>query len=304
MSSQDRFKVDRFKIDDAGSYDSFAEEFDQFDEIRQPVLRDLFASADLSGCGRLLDIGTGTGIVAIEAARRLGAKAKIAGIDLSDGLLQSGRRKAAGIWFLKMDAEALGIATDSFDAILSLFALLHFPDPKRALDEMFRVLRPGASATIALGSAPPRLSWTGLRHRIARSPDLLRLARGRLLLAPWFLDRLLKKMYPSDSHGEETELARHSHVRGPQVLSLMRAAGFSGVTSRWKGYEHSFDDPERFWLVQRVYSSFSRKRLSALSESDRERVKSVFLERCRRVLAGGGRLVYPYAALFVNGRKR
>jgi hypothetical protein len=83
----------------------------------------------------------------------------------------------------------------------------------------------------------------------------------------------------------------------------MRTVGFIASISHWDGYEHTFDDPERFWLLQRVYSSISRKRLSTLSDADREAVKSAFLERCHRVLARGGRLVYPYAALFVCGRK-
>jgi ubiquinone/menaquinone biosynthesis C-methylase UbiE len=301
--------AEQFKREDAGSYDSFADEFDQFDEIRDPLLQTLFSLAPLDGCKRLLDIGTGTGIVALEAARRLGGDARIAGIDLSDGLLRSARRKASEanlldrVGFFKMDAEGLALKDSSFDLVLSLFALLHFPDPKRALEETFRVLRPGGVAVIALGSAPPWLSLRGLGHRIARSPDLLQLARGRLLLAPGFLDHLLNDMYPARSGEEETELARHSKIRSGQVLSLMDAAGFQKTSSHWEGYQHRFEDPERFWLLQRVYSSIARKRLNTLSVRDRETVKRAFLDRSHQVLARGGHLVYPYAALYVSGRK-
>jgi len=301
--------AEQFKGEDAGSYDAFADEFDQFDEIRDPPLQTLFSLAPLGGCERLLDVGTGTGIVALEAARRIGSNAEITGVDLSDGLLRRAHRKALDfgwgdkICFLKMDAEALAIKDSSFDLILSLFALLHFPDPKRALAEMFRVLRPGGVAVIALGSAPPWLSLRGFGHRIARSPDLLQLARGRLLLAPGFLERLLNQMYPSRSGDEETELARHSKIRTSQVLSLMGAGGIRATTSHWEGYENRFQDPERFCMLQRVYSSIARKRLSTLSEGDREAVKRAFLDRCHRVLAKGGRLVYPFAAFFVCGRK-
>jgi SAM-dependent methyltransferase len=254
----------------------------------------------------VLDVGTGTGIVALEAARRIEPNARIVGIDLSDGLLGSARRKnqfGQRVSFLKMDAENVGLKTGSFDAVLSLFALLHFPDPGRALGEMFRVLRPGGVATIAFGSGPPWLSLTGVRHRIERIPDVMQLALGRLLIGPGFLDRLLRNMYPADSGGEESELARRSHVRGPHVVPLMHAAGFSAVSSYWRGYQYSFDDPERFWVLQRVYSSFSRKRLAALSAADRDAAKRAFMERCNRVLARRGRLVYPYAVMFVSGRK-
>ncbi len=298
--------TERFKIEDAASYDSLACEFDQFNEIRAPVVETMFARIDVSQSRNLLDVGTGTGIVAIEASQRAAPGARIVGVDLSDGLLSSAREKTrnnARIALARMDAESLAFKTASFDTVLSLYALLHFPNPEAALAEMFRVLRPLGRAMIAIGSGPPWLSRQGILHRFERLPDLVHVARGRLLLAPGFLDQLVREMYRTSAGGEETELARHSHVRGSQVLSLIREAGFVNVSAHWQGYEHSFEDPDRFWLVQRVYSSFSRKRLNALSSADQNAVKREFLDRTRRVLARGGRLVYPYAAFFVSGQK-
>jgi ubiquinone/menaquinone biosynthesis C-methylase UbiE len=299
-------RIEKFKIEDAASYDSFADEFDQFDEVRNPVLESFFSRVDLNDCRRVLDVGTGTGIIAIEAARRSGPNTQIVGIDLSAGLLKSARRKTSSdprVRLLRMDAETLGLTDNSFDAVLSLFALLHFPNPQRALDGILRALRPGGSATIAFGSAPPWLSAPGLRHRIRRIPDLVQIVRGRLLFGPRFLDQLLMKMHPSAEGGEETNLARHSSIRGPRVRSLMQSSGFTEIRTWWRAYEYEFSDPERFWLLQRVYSSFSRKRLSALSEGERAEVKRVFLERCAEVTAQGGRMVYPYAVSFISGRK-
>lgn len=299
----------RFKHADAESYDAFAEEFDQFEEIRKPLVQTLFAQIDWAGCERMLDVGTGTGLIALEAARRLGPATKVYGVDLSDGMLLSARRKAVQrnlvekTRFLKMDAEALAFSPQTFDAVVSLFSILHFPSPKDALAEQWRVLRPGGSVLVALGSGPPRLSIQGLRHRIARSPDLLRLARGRLLIAPGFLETLLQRMFPSDSGSEETALASHSKVRGRPVEALLREVGFAAIGSHWEGYQHTFADPEQFWLVQRVYSSVARKKLAALSEQDRERVKQSFLETCVRVQSRGGRLIYPFAAHFVRATK-
>ena len=292
--------AERFKRADAASYDPLAGEFDQFESIRAPLLETLFSQIDLTGARRILDAGAGTGIAAIEAARRTGAQ--VWGIDLSDGLLRRARQKSASARFLKMDAEALAFKSDSFDAALSVYALLHFPNPERALAEMFRVLRPGGAAVIAVGSAPP-WSRQGLLHRVSRAPDVWRLARGRLLLAPGFLDDLLNRMFPQGAGAEETGLARRSKIRAGDVLSMMGQAGFTALGSHWEGYRETFADAEQFWLLQRTYSSIARKRLGALPEGDRQAVKRAFLGRCACVQSQGGLLIYPHAAFFARGRK-
>src|SRR5438094_406292 len=84
-----------FKTKDAGSYDAVAEGFDRFSQRMSLALaRRCVALASLSSADRVLDVGTGTGIVALEAAGAVGHNGSILGIDLSDGMLHTAIRKA------------------------------------------------------------------------------------------------------------------------------------------------------------------------------------------------------------------
>jgi ubiquinone/menaquinone biosynthesis C-methylase UbiE len=96
----------------------------------------------------VLDIATGAGAVLLPAARLLGSKGHITGIDLSDGLLRQAEAlaRAEGLTnaeLRKMDAEHLEFPDQSFDFVTCAFSLNFFPDMEAALDEMYRVCKPG-----------------------------------------------------------------------------------------------------------------------------------------------------------------
>jgi len=106
-------------------------------------LEELIAAAKLRRGDRVLDIATGTGIVAIEAVKKIGSDGKVVGIDISTGPLAIAKRTAGNIsnlQFLEMDAEDLKFPDASFDVVLSEFALMFFLDSQKALREMKRVL--------------------------------------------------------------------------------------------------------------------------------------------------------------------
>lgn len=97
---------------------------------------------------RILDVATGTGDFAIEAARALQPKALL-GTDISEGMMQVGRDKVAAmgldsvIRFQREDCLALSLADDSFDAVTAAFGIRNFQNLEQGLREMWRVLRKG-----------------------------------------------------------------------------------------------------------------------------------------------------------------
>ena len=109
----------------------------------------------------VLDVATGTGDFAIQACRML-PSASLTSVDLSEGMMQVGRRKveqaglAARIDFQREDCEALTFADASFDAVTVAFGIRNFEHLDRGLREMCRVLRPGGHLVILELSTPTR----------------------------------------------------------------------------------------------------------------------------------------------------
>jgi len=123
---------------------------------------------------RVLDVacGSGTSTVAIQAK---GATA--VGVDFSAGMIREARRRHPGIEFVEGDAMDLPFPDGEFDAVTISFGLRNVRDPRRALTEMYRVLRPGGRIVITEFSTPPvgviRAAYAGyLRHVLPRVAGL------------------------------------------------------------------------------------------------------------------------------------
>ena len=101
---------------------------------------------------RILDIACGTGTSSASIAR---SGATVVGLDFSAGMLEQARKKHNGIEFVLGDAEKLPFVSDEFDAVTVSFGLRNVNDPKAALSEMYRVLKPGGRLVICEFSRPP-----------------------------------------------------------------------------------------------------------------------------------------------------
>ena len=99
---------------------------------------------------RVLDVATGTGNLAIPAAR---TGAVVTGVDIAPNLLTQAKARAASESLVARfdvgDAEALPYADDEFDTAVSMFGAMFAARPERAASELLRVVRPGGRIVMA-----------------------------------------------------------------------------------------------------------------------------------------------------------
>lgn len=95
--------------------------------------------------GRILDVGTGTGFLAVLLSE-LGHE--VVGIDISIGMLKKARSKSKDVHFKLGDAENLPFADESFDGVVCRHVLWTLPNPEKAVSEWYRVTKPDGKVVI------------------------------------------------------------------------------------------------------------------------------------------------------------
>lgn len=102
---------------------------------------------------RVLDVAAGTGTSSAALAR---SGAEVVAVDFSPGMIAVGRKKHPEIEFVEADATALPFSANEFDVVTISFGLRNIENPRKALKEMYRVLKPGGRVVVCEFSKPSR----------------------------------------------------------------------------------------------------------------------------------------------------
>lgn len=111
----------------------------------------------------ILDIATGTGDLAINLAKTKASK--IVGLDISEGMLNVGRKKierlelSNTIQMVLGDSEKIPFSDNSFDAITVAFGVRNFENLEKGLSEIYRVLKPGGTFAVLETSVPTKTPY-------------------------------------------------------------------------------------------------------------------------------------------------
>ena len=151
---------DAFNAFEAAGWEKRAEDYDRFFRpLTSRMVEPLLDAASVASGSRVLDIATGPGYVAAEAAAR---GANVVGADVAEAMVELARGLHPQVEFRQADAHALPFDDSSFDAVVGNFGILHLGRPEQAVAEFVRVLVSGGRLALTAWDTPNRARFLGV----------------------------------------------------------------------------------------------------------------------------------------------
>jgi ubiquinone/menaquinone biosynthesis C-methylase UbiE len=134
----------------------------------------MLVMAGITSGHQVLDVAAGAGEQAITTAKKVGPTGGVLATDISANILEFAQLLAResglnNILTQVMDGENLNLPDNTFDAVISRVGLIYFPDQKRALREMLRVLKPGGKVAAIVYSTPDKNKFFSVPVSIIRN---------------------------------------------------------------------------------------------------------------------------------------
>jgi SAM-dependent methyltransferase len=246
-----------------------------FGAVTGRLVGPLLDSAWVGPGTRVLDVATGPGYVAAEAAR-LGAR--VWGVDVADAMVARAGAEHPGVEFRRADAQSLPFEDGAFDAVVGNFGLPHFGRPELAVAEGVRVLAPGGRLALTTWDAPAEMRMFGV-----------------------FLEAVGEAgAGPPDGLPPGPDVFRFSD--DGEFRRLFEGEGLVDVEVRRIAFTHPVSSFGDFWGALQRGTVRMASLVRGQSEETRERIRAA-LERRLGAYATGGRFDVPVAVKLAAGRK-
>jgi ubiquinone/menaquinone biosynthesis C-methylase UbiE len=277
-----RTKAEAYKRTEQQAWDSFSRRYTKIALPEfQPYGDRLVQMASLRRGMWVLDVATGPGEPALTAARRVGLRGLVLGIDFSPAMLRTAASRARqsgirNVQFRHMDAEHLKLPGMMFERVFCRFGLMLMPNAQKALRETYRVLVPGGRVAVAVWSAQSKVNTLGIVREV--------LVRHRAFTPPPGAPDFFR-------FGKAGAIER-----------ALKTAGFRDIRSKRMTIEWVFADANNFWNSMKQGPSLKRS-LVGLSPALRRTIKEEVARRLERFRRGNA-LRIPNEAVLAVGRKR
>lgn len=249
-----------------------------YDQLRflQVSAKRLIEVAGIREGARLLDVATGTGVIALAAASLVGPGGKVVGIDLSPEMLARAKEKLAqagnaNVEFMEGDTERLEFPDSSFDIVVCSSSLFFVPDMAAAVREWRRVLVPGG-----------RVAFSGYRTTMLQPLRDLWAAR----LAKY---GAAQGVLPIHRLGDKAACE-----------SLLRNAGFSAIEVQSEQLGYYLPSAEDRWAD--IVAGLEGKPLLKLTPDQQEQIRIEHIAELD-VLASPAGIWVDVPTLFATARK-
>ncbi|MEX0629621.1 MAG: methyltransferase domain-containing protein [Chloroflexota bacterium] len=232
---------------------------------------------------RVLDVATGIGEPAVTAARLVGPAGRVVGTDISPGMLDVARERAAelglgNVEFHEMDAEVLDLPESSFDAVLCRFGLMFLPDVDRTLVGIRRLLVPGGRIAASVWGPPERYPVATVAFgAVARVLEL-----------------------PAPAPGTP---GMFSLADGDALAGRFRAAGFADVLTETLLVSFEFDSLDEYMRFLQEVAAPINNLLADESPQRRAQVWRAVGEANEQFVGADGRLQGTGESILVGGRR-
>ena len=246
--------------------------------LRLPDTRDLLDRVGVTPGGRCVDLGSGSGDIAAELARRVGPYGSVTGLDVDGTKVELARAMAAGqglaqLSFAEADLEHWS-APGSYDLVYCGLVLQHLRDPLDLLRRMWAALRPGGALVVedadfdGLFCSPPN---SGFDFYADRYREVLRRSGGdpaigrklcRLFLSAGIPSPELKLVQRADRTGDGKTMALSTLTATAQAIVAERLATEAEVEDAVRDLAAYTADPGTVIGDPRIFQVWARSPVS------------------------------------------
>ena len=246
------------------------------------ISKTLVNAVPFKSTDHVLDIASGTGEPGISIAANKVPQGRVELTDISQAMLDvagtfAADRNVTNIGMHRCSVDELPFANDTFDAVTCRFGFMFFPDIAAAIQELKRVMKPGAMLSTAVWSTPAKNIFASLPNSI--------------------INRNVEMPAPQPGSPGMFRCAAPGYLTG-----LFEEQGFTDVTEQEVLFSMNTDSIDTYWKFTTELAAPVVAAMAKADEATKAKIKEEVFAACEQYMQDG-KFSIPAAALVITARK-